>query len=629
MWPSGKAPLFGSGIRRFESYHPSQNSMNSKEVLLSFNNCVFGYSKSKIFVDLSFAVHQGDKIALIGKNGVGKTTLFKLLSQNLKIDDGETWFNPRINTSMMYQSNLVKKDVGTKEFILEQIANSESIDEFKIDNIFEKLKLNPKLNMQILSGGQLRKLSLIHSLINEPDLLLLDEPTNHLDIESIKWLERFLFNQYKGSYLIVSHNRNFLKNTTNKVFWVDRGKVRVSPKGFYFFEEWSRSLINQEERELKNKKKFLDNESDWLSKGVKARRKRNEKRKDDLFQMRTEYKNQKSEFLKSISKIKIPLINKNETEGPNFLLHFHNVTKSFAGVDNDKLIIKDLNFKLMKNEKIGLIGKNGVGKSTFLMLASGIIKPNEGSIKIRNNIQFSCFDQNGQNFNDNYSIKRNLIPSGGDYIKVGSKKIHICSYLKNFLFDPKMIDTKVSNLSGGEKNRLLLSKILANPKEIMLLDEPTNDLDIETIDILIDFINLYNGGVLISSHDIDFLQKTCNKFIFLDGVGGVKLSIDLEKDLDSMVKGTKSIDNTQGSKNILLDKRKPISQEKLIKRVMTKIEKKEQEIFELNQKIQSLDKINNSDINYKKILTQINEVQNELVMLEQEWIDLEEKNISN
>ena len=629
MWPSGKAPLFGSGIRRFESYHPSQSSMNSKEVLLSFNNCVFGYSKSKIFVDLSFAVHQGDKIALIGKNGVGKTTLFKLLSQNLKIDDGETWFNPRINTSLMYQSNLVKKDIGIKEFILEQIANSALIDEFKVDNIFEKLKLNPKLDMQILSGGQLRKLSLIRSLINEPDLLLLDEPTNHLDIESIKWLERFLFNQYKGSYLIVSHNRNFLKNTTNKVFWVDRGKVRVSPKGFYFFEEWSRSLINQEERELKNKKKFLDNEGDWLSKGVKARRKRNEKRKDDLFQMRAEYKNQKSEFLKSISKIKIPVLDKNEPEGPNFLLHFHNVTKSFTGIENDKLIIKNLNFKLMKNEKVGLIGKNGVGKSTFLMLASGIIKPNEGSIKIRNNIQFSCFDQNGQNFNDNYSIKKNLIPSGGDYIKVGSKKIHICSYLKNFLFDPKMIDTKVSNLSGGEKNRLLLSKILANPKEIMLLDEPTNDLDIETIDILIDFINLYNGGVMISSHDIDFLQKTCNKFIFLDGVGGVKISIDLEKDLDSIVKGTKSSDSTQGPKNKLLDKRKPISHEKLIKRVMTKIEKKEQEIFELNQKIQSLDKINNSDVNYKKILIQINEVQNELVMLEQEWIDLEEKNISN
>ena len=629
MWPSGKAPLFGSGIRRFESYHPSQSSMNSKEVLLSFNNCVFGYTKSKIFIDLSFVVHQGDKIALIGKNGVGKTTLFKLLSQNLKIDDGETWFNPRINTSLMYQSNLVKKTIGIKEFILEQITDSALIDEFKVDNFFEKLKLDSRLNMQVLSGGQLRKLSLIHSLINEPDLLLLDEPTNHLDIESIKWLEKFLFNEYKGSYLIVSHNRNFLKNTTNKVFWVDRGKIRVSPKGFYFFEDWSKSLINQEERELKNKKKFLDNEGDWLSKGVKARRKRNEKRKDDLFQMRAEYKSQRSEFLKSISKIKIPLLDKNEMEGPNFLLHFHNVTKSFKDLDNEKLIVKNLNFKLMKNQKIGVIGKNGVGKSTFLMLASGIIKPNEGSIKIRNNIQFSCFNQNGQNFNDNYSIKKNLMPSGGDYIKVGSKKIHICSYLKNFLFDPKMIETKVSNLSGGEKNRLLLSKILADPKEIMILDEPTNDLDIETIDILIDFINLYNGGVLISSHDIDFLQKTCNKFIFFDGLGGSKFSIDLEKDLDFIVKGKKSSANIQRTDNKLSTKTKPISHEKLIKRVMNKIEKKEKEIFELSQKIQSSDKINNSNINFKKTLTQINEAQNELVVLEQEWIDLEEKNISN
>ena len=167
---------------------------------------------------------------------MGKTTLFKLLSQNLKIDDGETWFNPRINTSLMYQSNLVKKTIGAKEFILNQITDSALIDEFKVDNFFEKLKLDSRLNMQVLSGGQLRKLSLIHSLINEPDLLLLDEPTNHLDIESIKWLEKFLFNEYKGSYLIVSHNRNFLKNTTNKVFWVDRGKIRVSPKVFIFLK---------------------------------------------------------------------------------------------------------------------------------------------------------------------------------------------------------------------------------------------------------------------------------------------------------------------------------------------------------------------------------------------------------
>ena len=625
MWPSGKAPLFGSGIRRFESYHPSHINMSSKEVLLSIVDCVFGYDKTRLFDNLSVTIHKDDKIALVGKNGVGKSSLFNIFAKQINIDQGEFWSNPNIKISIMHQKNLKKKNVKIKDFILQTYDDENHTEKFKIENIFQKIKLDWDLDMNILSGGQLRKLSLIKSMLDEPDLLLLDEPTNHLDIESIKWLENFLVKEFKGSYLVISHNRDFLKNITNKVFWIDRGKVKVSPKGFKFFEEWKSLLLKQEERELKNKKKILDNEIDWLSKGVKARRKRNERRKEELFSFKESYEQQRSDFIKTISKIKIPLEDKKENNGPNILINFINMRKSFENNLTSKVIIKDFNFKLMRNEKIGIIGKNGAGKSSFLKMISGDLILDHGKIKIKKDIDFSFFNQDAENFDDNKSIKQNLIPSGGDYLKVGEKKIHICSYLKNFLFDPKSVDNKVMNLSGGEKNRLLLSKILAEPKEIILLDEPTNDLDMETIDILIDFLKVYKGGVFISSHDVDFLKKTCTKFIFLDGNGGHMFSLDIEKDLNYVGKSLENKNDKKKNLKITEQKTKPISTNKLIAQILKKIENKEKEIKDFSEKLQSIKKINYDDKDYKETINKIKQAQNDLSLLEKDWIDLEEK----
>ncbi len=602
--------------------------MNTKEVLLSLKDCVFSYDKRSLFENLSVIIHKSDKAALVGKNGVGKTTLFKIFSQNLEVDKGETWFNPHGRVSLMNQKNLIRENINLKTFILDINNKNRFFDEFEIKNFFEKLKLNWNLNMNNLSGGQLRKVSLIKSILNNPDLLLLDEPTNHLDIESIKWLENFLKNEFTGSFLVISHNRDFLKKITNKVFWVDRKKVKVSPKGFSFFDEWSSSLIKQEERELKNKKKLLDNENDWLAKGIKARRKRNERRKEDLLALRVSYENEKSEFLKSISKIKIPTVDDDKNSGgTNILVNFINVSKFFVSDNGEKkIILNNFDFKLMRNEKIGIIGINGVGKSTFLKLVSGQIKTDFGKIKIRKNLNFSFFNQDAENFDDNKSIKKNLVPSGGDYIKVGEKKIHICSYLKNFLFDPKSLDNKVLNLSGGEKNRLLLSKILANPQQIMLLDEPTNDLDIETIDMLIDFIQQYDGGVFISSHDVDFLNKTCKKFIFLDGNGGFKFSFDLEKDIRFIIEHPKT--NFYKEKPSLKTTiTKPQSIEKQIKKILKKIEHKEKEIRELGEDIEKLQLESFNEEVYRSSLKKIKKAQFDLNQLEKEWVDLEERNL--
>ena len=512
---------------------------------------------------------------------------------------------------------LPNKSIKCLEFLKSQNLEDNEIIESRVNKITNEIKLNKFKIIDELSGGEKRKLALSKLLLLKPDLLLLDEPTNHLDIESIKWLENFLNNEFRGSFLVISHNRDFLKNVTNKVFWMDRGIIKTSSKGFFNFDIWQDSLIEQEKRELRNRKKYLDDEIAWLNRGVKARRKRNIKRKDNIFSMKSSYDEERKEFMKSISKIKISNDATELEDGPNVLINFVNVNKSFKKKDGFINIINDFSFKLMRGEKIGIIGRNGIGKSTFLNLASHKLQPDSGNIKIRKKLNFSFFDQTGEQFEDEKTIKKNLIPSGGDYIDVGNKKMHICGYLKNFLFEPKDVDRNLISLSGGERNRLLLAKILAKPNEILILDEPTNDLDIETIDMLIDFLNMHKGSSLISSHDIDFLEKTCHKFFFFDGSGIIKFSNKPEicnvKTVDESIKKDK--------------KEKPISSEKLINKILKKIQNKEDQITDLTSELEKTNFSSKQESNYNYLVNELKKAQFELNSLEKEWIDIEERMI--
>ena len=538
------------------------------DVFLSLNSCEFAFGKRIIFDDISLSIHRDDKTAIVGKNGVGKSTLFNIISNKIKIDSGELWINPKINIGYLNQREKFKENINILDFLRTCVEDPNNSD-FSIKRLCKGLKIDINQTLDKLSGGMKRKLNLASIVIKDPDLLLLDEPTNHLDLESIEWLQKYLVNEFKGSFLVISHNRSFLKKVTNKVFWIDRTKIRISPKGFREFNEWSQSLINQEKREIDNKKKILFQEMEWMAKGVTARRKRNVRRKENFFNFKEEFENQRRDFLKSISKVKINY-EENESNSPNLLVNFFNVKKKFTVLDKEKVILKNFNYKLMKGEKIGIIGKNGSGKSTFLNLVVNNNTVTEGSIKIRKNIEISLFDQSGIQFDNEKTIKENLIPGGGDYLFVGEKKSHICGYLKNFLFDPKKIDYKVGLLSGGERNRLLLAKILANPREILILDEPTNDLDMETIDILIDFLKVYDGGVLVASHDKDFLEQVVDKYLFLDGNGNYKISLDWRVFSNETINEDNNVVNK-------VEKNKSFKSEnieKQINRIVKKIEKK-------------------------------------------------------
>ena len=591
------------------------------DVFLSLNSCEFAFGKRIIFDDISLSIHRDDKTAIVGKNGVGKSTLFNIISNKIKIDSGELWINPKINIGYLNQREKFKENINILDFLRTCVEDPNNSD-FSIKRLCKGLKIDINQTLDKLSGGMKRKLNLASIVIKDPDLLLLDEPTNHLDLESIEWLQTYLVNEFKGSFLVISHNRSFLKKVTNKVFWIDRTKIRISPKGFREFNEWSQSLINQEKREIDNKKKILFQEMEWMAKGVTARRKRNVRRKENFFNFKEEFENQRRDFLKSISKVKINY-EENESNSPNLLVNFFNVKKKFTVLDKEKVILKNFNYKLMKGEKIGIIGKNGSGKSTFLNLVVNNNTVTEGSIKIRKNIEISLFDQSGIQFDNEKTIKENLIPGGGDYLFVGEKKSHICGYLKNFLFDPKKIDYKVGLLSGGERNRLLLAKILANPREILILDEPTNDLDMETIDILIDFLKVYDGGVLVASHDKDFLEQVVDKYLFLDGNGNYKISLDWRVSTNETINKYNVVNKVEKNKSF-----KSENIEKQINRILKKIEKKELKLSELTLELekQDFESMGNSE-EYQFLIKNIKEAQDDLSLLEKEWYELEEKSM--
>ena len=349
--------------------------------------------------------------------------------------------------------------------------------------------------------------------------MLLDEPTNHLDLEVIEWLENYL-NKYNGTIICVSHDRTFLSNVTNKVFWIDRGNLKISPKGFKFFDEWSQSLLEQEEKELRNRKQSLSVDIEWASKGVKARVKRNVRRLEQIKLMQKKLEEDESSYRRAISKIKVNTNIKFKDHAKS-ISEFFNVSKSFKTNSEEIKILENFNFKINKGDRIGILGGNGSGKTTFLKLLLKEEIPDKGTIKNFKNIEFSYFDQKRSDLFLKETIKKNMCPSGGDYINVMGKDRHVYGYLKEFQFDPKILNDYVSTLSGGQKNRLMLAKILANPKSCLILDEPTNDLDMDTLDLLEEILINYKGTLIIVSHDRDFLDQTVTRILAFQGDGKV------------------------------------------------------------------------------------------------------------
>ena len=599
------------------------------QLILSVQEAHIHFGPKVLFEDLSFNIHAGSKVCLIGKNGAGKTTLMNIVSGKQVLDSGKRWQALGVRIGHLVQEGSFDKEQTVFDYIFSALPKEKQNDDNKymVSVIAEPLHLNANDKMHSLSGGQLRRADLACCLIENPDLLLLDEPTNHLDFAAIKWLENYI-RSYKGALLCVSHDRTFLRNVSDKVFWLDRGKIRVCSKGYAYFDQWSQALLEQEERELENRQKVLEIEEKWANRGVKARRKRNVRRLENVKAEREKLKADTSLFRQTMSKMELaPLTPQISSK---MVAEFIKVSKAFDKQGEKQVILDQFNLRIIKGDKIGILGNNGSGKTTFLKLLIGQLAADSGKVKLAKNIQFSYFDQKRSNLDPRKSLWQTLTETG-DYIDVMGKRRHVCGYLKDFLFDPKSAKDLVGTLSGGQKNRLMLAKTLANPGNCLILDEPTNDLDMDTLDILEDILFNYKGTLLVVSHDRDFLDQTVNKILAFEGdgnvdgyIGGYSDYLEAKKQKSEKIKIVDSDNNVIKTPPVKNTKKLTYKLQYELDNLPKKIEKLNDELQALNQQFSDPDFIKLEAEFKNKILTRSKELQEELESLEERWLELEE-----
>lgn len=485
--------------------------------ILSIHDAYVTFGRRPLFDGLEMHIHPYERICLVGRNGAGKSTLMQLITGDRELDGGKRWVEPGRRIGYLAQEIKLLPGQAVLDFILSGLPQDKQDEEHRYlaEMMLTPFELEGDATMERLSGGQMRRAALARSLVEEPDILLLDEPTNHLDLSAIEWLEHYL-QSYRGSLLCVSHDKAFLKAISNKIFWLDRGQVRVCPQGFGHFEEWSQMLLDQEARELQRRARILAGELEWANRGVKARRKRNVRRVENIRAAREKLKADQSLFRQTMNRIELEPLSANLES--KVVAEFIKVAKHYG----HKNILEGFSLRIMQGDRIGVLGKNGSGKTTFLKLLVGEETPDAGKVKLAKNLQISYFDQKRSDLKDNFSLRKTLCPEGGEYVNVMGKPRHVCGYLKDFLFDPKGADDLVGTLSGGQKNRLLLAKVLANPGGLLILDEPTNDLDMDTLEMLEDVLSKYEGTLIVVSHDRDFLDQTVTKVLAFEGDANVE-----------------------------------------------------------------------------------------------------------
>lgn len=491
----------------------------AQQLLFSLDDASLTFGGKPVFEALSMQIHDRDRICLVGKNGAGKTTLMKLITADLDMDDGERFLLPGITVGYLEQKVSFNPKDRIKPFVLSGLPPEDREDSaYLADIVMSPLDIDPDAIMGNLSGGQLRRAALARALVSEPDILLLDEPTNHLDVGAIEWLEDYL-KSYNGALICVSHDRRFLANISQKVYWIDRGSMRTCPHGYGKFEEWQEKIIEQESRELRNLQKQVQAEHDWTQGGVTGRRKRNVRRLRELDNLRQKLIKDKAAYRQRSQKINMDPLEK--ISSSRIVAEFRHASKTFTRDDVKTPILDKFSHTILKGDRIGILGRNGSGKSTFLKMLTGQLEADGGSIFRSKRMDVSYFDQNRSELDPNKTIWDTLCPDGGQDVHMGTDEnphsIHVCGYLKRFLFDPSVARHKVSTLSGGQQNRLLLAKILARPGNLLVLDEPTNDLDMDTLDMLQELLADYQGTLILVSHDRDFLDRCVTEIIAFEG----------------------------------------------------------------------------------------------------------------
>lgn len=570
------------------------------------------------------SVEANSRIGLVGRNGSGKSTLLKILGGLVEKDAGERFSQPDVTIRYLPQEPdfSIHKTVGS--YVAEGLEAGDDLHRGQY--LLNELGLSEEEPTENLSGGEARRAALARTLAPEPDVLLLDEPTNHLDLPAIEWLESELA-RIQSAYVLISHDRRFLENLTRQTVWIDRGNTRTLERGFGHFEKWRDEVLEQEALDLHKLDRKIVREQHWIVHGVSGRRKRNMRRVRELADLRLQRKETK------LPSGDVILSSADADNSGKLVAKIDQISKSYA----DRPIIQNFSTIIRRGDRIGIIGPNGSGKTTLINLITGKLQPDGGTIKLGVNLDTLVIDQKREALKNGWSLKEALTDGAGDMVSIGEETKHVMTYMKDFLFTAEQANTPIHALSGGERGRLMLARGLRNPSNLLVLDEPTNDLDIETLDLLQEFIHEYRGTVILVSHDRDFLDRTCSSVIAFEGEGrwleyaGGYSDMLLQRGHNSSVSKTKiksrpneSAQNNKLQTDVTSAKAKlSFNQKHALDTLPREIDRLQFEITKLNSALEAPDLFAREPKKFKQLAAALTERQKSLSKKEEEWLELE------
>lgn len=624
--------------------------MNSMS-LISFDKVSIDFGAHPILDAVNLTINKGQKLALIGRNGEGKSTLLKIMAGEIPIDEGQVITQDGMKVAMMKQSAVNESESTVRQFLLHALGEvGEALEKYEtatdpdqmadyqhvidendgwallqqIEVVTTKLKLNPDDVIKSLSGGVRRRINLAAALVQKPDVLLLDEPTNHLDIESILWLQDMV-NKLHCAVVFVTHDRTFLKSIATGILELDRGKIYQYDCNYETYLVRREDRLDSEVKEWERLDKKLSQEEVWVRQGIKARRTRSESRVKDLVALREERKNRRTQSSTTKASINVA-----EAGGKKVIVA-HNVGFKYG----DKTLLEGFSTKIMRGDKVGIIGPNGVGKTTMVQLLLGELEPQVGSVKLGTGIEVAYFDQLKQSLNEEDTVQNNL-QLGTDFVEINGKPRHVISYLQDFLFNAEKIRGPASVLSGGERSRLLLARLFARPANVIVMDEPTNDLDMETLDLIQDLLFDFKGTLILISHDRDFIDNVCTQtIVFENPVDGVYDVNEYVGGYEDYLRQRRKPDSTKApkkSKEPMVEKPKKDNSDKLsfkekheLEQLPAQIDQLEAQIAELSEQVCDADFYSQGEDLIKSVTSELATKEKQLQAIYDRWDELEAK----
>ena len=602
----------------------------SRAPLLQLSKISLTFGGDPVFDNLDVVVQTGDRVALVGRNGSGKSTLLKVMAGLVEADAGDRVIPPGVSVGYMEQDPDMAGFATLGDFAASRLGPAEA---YKVDMVAENLKFDPTRDVNVASGGERRRAALAKLMAEEPELMLLDEPTNHLDIEAIRWLESEL-KQTRKAYVLISHDRAFLRELTRATLWVDRGKVLRNEQGFGAFEAWRDKVWEEEDTQRHKMDRRIKSEARWAVEGISARRKRNQGRVRALQDLRSE----RAAMIKRQGTAAMAL----ET-GPKSgrkVIEAENLTKVY----DDKKIVQNFSIRVLRGDRVAFVGPNGVGKTTVLKMLMQEELPDTGRVTHGTNLVPAIFDQSRAQLDGDKTLWESLTSDPGmrvsgkaDQILVRGQPKHVVGYLKEFLFADAQARAPVRSLSGGEKARLLLAKLMARESNLLVLDEPTNDLDVESLDLLQELLDDYDGTVLLVSHDRDFLDRVATTTIAMEGQGRATVyaggwsDYQEQRKEDQFLEAAKVVEKQKPEKapksNNIAPKPGGLSftEKHRLEALPAEIERLEAEIAKLSELLSDPEFFTKEPIKFKKATEMLTERQEKLSYAEEEWLLLEEK----